>query len=104
MVFGNLGRMLAAAAGERDGSILAAVFESGLRGRAAVMGNACLRGRSMTRAAAADASADGRVRVVVAVINVHFHEGDSNRSVWRPDSFPLAKPKETSFSMIFRTA
>ena len=32
MVFGNLGRMLAAAAGERDGSILAAVFESGCGG------------------------------------------------------------------------
>ena len=32
MVFGNLGRMAAAAAGERDGSILAAVFESGCGG------------------------------------------------------------------------
>jgi hypothetical protein len=32
MVFGNIGRMLAAAAGERDGSILAAVFESGCGG------------------------------------------------------------------------
>ena len=33
MVFGNLTRMLAAAAGERDGSILAAVFESGCGAR-----------------------------------------------------------------------
>ena len=32
MVFGNLGRMLAAAAGERDGLVLAAVFESGCGG------------------------------------------------------------------------
>ena len=31
-MFGNLGRMLAAAAGERDGSILVAVFESGCGG------------------------------------------------------------------------
>jgi hypothetical protein len=32
MVFGNLGRMLAAAAGEREGSILATVLESGCGG------------------------------------------------------------------------
>jgi hypothetical protein len=47
-VRGDLGRMLATAAGERDGSILAAVVDNGCRGVLA-MGNKCYGGRRMTR-------------------------------------------------------
>ena len=51
MVFGNLGRMLAAAAGERDGSILAAVFESGCGGSQPPLSATMATGRVNTETA-----------------------------------------------------